>query len=62
MALLRGLWCGLQCVIVVYPDYTHLHFYNVLSVRVISGYNLKVLMSSVVLQLTFYKGYKRLQS
>ena len=24
--LLTVLWVGLQCVIVVFPDYTHLHF------------------------------------
>ena len=27
-----SLWAGLQYVIVVFPDPTHLHFYNIMSV------------------------------
>ena len=27
--LLTLLWVGLQCVIVVFPDHTHLHFENI---------------------------------
>ena len=61
MALLPGTvgWSGVcDCG----ASSLYLLFYNLLSVGVISGYNFKVLTSSMVLQLTFYKGYKRLQS
>ena len=42
-------WVALQCVIVVFPDQTHLHFYHLFKIRIINIQYLEVEFNGSIL-------------